>query len=76
MWQSTLGKRIHLFDAFDIDHDGKITPDDLNKLRNEKSFFDYLDDEQYELIVKELINQGDNNHGMDFNQFVNLMMNQ
>jgi Ca2+-binding EF-hand superfamily protein len=64
------------FDALDRDHDGQITRDDMDKLRNENCFFDHLDDEQYELVIKELLIQGDNNHGIDFNQFVNLMMNQ
>ena len=64
------------FDAFDRDHDGQITREDMDKLRNENYFFDNLDDEQYELVVKELLIQGNNNNGIDFNQFVNLMMNQ
>lgn len=49
---------------FDRNHDGRITRED----------FDKLDDEQYQLIVKELSNC--ENEGIDFNQFVNLMMNQ
>lgn len=61
------------FDAFDRDHDGIITRQDMDKLRNESSFFNQLDDDQYELVVKELLLQG-NNNGIDFNQFVNLMM--
>jgi Ca2+-binding EF-hand superfamily protein len=64
------------FDILDRDHDGKITQQDMDKLRYETSFFDYLDDEQYKLIVKELLIQGNNNNGIDFNQFVNLMMHQ
>jgi Ca2+-binding EF-hand superfamily protein len=64
------------FDALDRDHDGQITRDDMDKLRNENCFFDHLDNEQYELVIKELLIQGNNNHGIDFNQFVNLMMNQ
>ncbi len=64
------------FDALDRDHDGQITPKDFDKLRYETSFFDNLDDEQYEFITKELLIQGNNNKGIDFNQFVNLMMNQ
>ncbi|CAF2872524.1 unnamed protein product [Rotaria sp. Silwood2] len=62
------------FDAFDRDHDGFITRKDLDKLRSDTSFFNQLDDEQYELVVKELLIQGNNNNGLDFNQFVNLMM--
>jgi Ca2+-binding EF-hand superfamily protein len=64
------------FDALDRNHDGRITREDFDKLRNESSFFNHLDDEQYELIVKELSNVANNNKGIDFNQFVNLMMNQ
>lgn len=64
------------FDAFDRDHDGRITREDFDKLRYEVAFFDQLDDEQYELILKELANPGGQNRGIDFNQFVNLMMNQ
>jgi Ca2+-binding EF-hand superfamily protein len=68
------------FDALDRDHDGRISRQDMNRLRYENTFFDKLDDEQYELIVKELLIQGNNstdkNNGIDFNQFVNLMMQQ
>ena len=62
------------FNVFDRDHDGKITREDLNKLRYENRFFEQLDDEQYELVLNELILQG--NNGLNFDQFVNLMMNQ
>lgn len=64
------------FDALDRDHDGYITPKDFDELRYKNAFFDNLDDEQYELVVKELLIQANNNKGIDFNQFVNLMMNQ
>ncbi|CAF5130752.1 unnamed protein product, partial [Rotaria socialis] len=64
------------FDAFDRDHDGIITRQDMDKLRYETSFFNQLDDEQYELVVKELLIQGNNSTGLDFNRFVILMMNQ
>jgi len=68
------------FDALDRDHDGKISRQDMDRLRYENDFFDKLDDEQYELIVKELLIHGNNslekNNGIDFNQFVNLMMHQ
>jgi Ca2+-binding EF-hand superfamily protein len=63
------------FDAIDRDHDGQITQKDFDELRYENSFFDDLDDEQYELLIKELLNLANNNKGIDFNQFVNLMMN-
>lgn len=59
---------------FDRNHDGRITREDFDKLRYESAFFDQLDDEQYQLIVKEFSNC--ENEGIDFNQFVNLMMNQ
>jgi len=62
------------FDAFDRDHDGKISRQDLDKLRYENDFFDKLDDEQYESIVKELLIIEKN--GINFDQFVNLMMHQ
>ncbi len=64
------------FDALDRDHDGRITREDFDKLRYESSFFNHLDDEQYELVIKELLIEGDNSKGINFNQFVNLMMNQ
>jgi len=64
------------FDALDRDHDGQITQKDFDELRYENSFFDQLDDEQYELVVKELLIQTNYNKGIDFNQFVNLMMNE
>ncbi|CAF3878149.1 unnamed protein product [Rotaria sp. Silwood1] len=65
------------FDVFDRDHDGLITRKDMDKLRSESLLFNQLDDEQYELMVKELLIQGNNNNnGLDFNQFVNLMMHQ
>jgi Ca2+-binding EF-hand superfamily protein len=64
------------FDALDRDHDGQITQKDFDELRYKNSFFDQLDDEQYELVVKELLIQTNYNKGIDFNQFVNLMMNQ
>ncbi len=65
------------FNALDRDHDGRITREDFDKLRYENSFFDHLDVEQYELIIKELLIQANNNNnGIDFNQFVNLMMHQ
>lgn len=60
------------FDTLDRDHDGKISQQDMDRLRNEHSFFDKLDDEQYELVVKELLLHGGN--GIDFDQFVRLMM--
>ncbi|CAF3915883.1 unnamed protein product, partial [Rotaria sp. Silwood1] len=59
------------FDVFDRDHDGLITRKDMDKLRSESLLFNQLDDEQYELMVKELLIQGNNNNnGLDFNQFV------
>lgn len=64
------------FDILDRDHDGQITSDDFDKLRNETNFFENLDDEQYELVLKELLIQANNKKGIDFNQFVKLMMNQ
>ncbi|CAF5084628.1 unnamed protein product [Rotaria sp. Silwood1] len=65
------------FDVFDRDHDGLITRKDMDKLRSESLLFNQLDDEQYELMVKELLIQGNNNNnGLDFNQFVYLMMHQ
>ncbi|CAF0963795.1 unnamed protein product [Rotaria sp. Silwood1] len=60
------------FDALDGDHDGKISRQDMDRLRNEHKFFDRLDDEQYELVIEELLING--SHGMDFDQFVHLMM--
>ncbi|UJR20576.1 hypothetical protein I4U23_023702 [Adineta vaga] len=60
------------FDALDRDHDGKISRTDIDRLRNESEFFDELDDEQYDLIIKELLTLGTN--GMNFDQFVRLMM--
>ncbi len=64
------------FDILDRDHDGRITREDFDKIRNENTFFNHLDDEQYELVVKELLIESNNSKGIDFNQFVNLMMNQ
>lgn len=64
------------FDALDRNHDGRITCEDFDKLRYENEFFDQLDDEQYELIRKELINLDYQNHGINFEQFVKLMMDQ
>lgn len=67
------------FDAFDIDRDGKISREDFDRLRDERNFFDKLDDEQYELIVKELFENENSpknkNDGIDFESFVRLMMN-
>ncbi|CAF3926710.1 unnamed protein product, partial [Adineta steineri] len=60
------------FDVLDRDHDGKISRQDMNQLRQESEFFDTLDDEQYELIIKELLIHG--NNGINFDQFVRLMM--
>ncbi|CAF3945528.1 unnamed protein product [Rotaria sordida] len=60
------------FDALDRDHDGKISRQDMDELRNENNFFDKLDNEQYELVVQELLIDG--NNGMNFDQFVQLMM--
>jgi Ca2+-binding EF-hand superfamily protein len=62
------------FDALDRDHDGKISRQDMDRLRYENDFFDKLDDEQYELIVKEILLYGTN--GINFDQFVHLMMQQ
>jgi Ca2+-binding EF-hand superfamily protein len=62
------------FDALDRDHDGKISRQDMDRLRYENEFFDKLDDEQYELIIKELLLIG--NNGINFDQFVHLMMEQ
>ncbi|CAF4164354.1 unnamed protein product [Rotaria sp. Silwood2] len=60
------------FDALDQDHDGKISRQDMDRLRHETNFFDKLDNDQYELIVQELLVHG--NNGMNFDQFVRLMM--
>lgn len=62
------------FDALDRDHDGKISRQDMDRLRYENDFFDKLDDEQYELVIKELLLLG--NNGINFDQFVRLMMQQ
>jgi Ca2+-binding EF-hand superfamily protein len=62
------------FDALDRDRDGKISRQDLDRLRYENDFFAKLDDEQYELIIKELLLLG--NQGINFDQFVHLMMQQ
>ena len=62
------------FDALDRDHDGRISRQDMDRLRYENDFFDKLDDEQYELIVKEVLLYGIN--GINFDQFVHLMMQQ
>jgi len=62
------------FDALDRDHDGKISRQDMDRLRYENDFFDKLDDEQYDLIVKELLVNG--NNGINFDEFVHLMMQQ
>ncbi len=62
------------FDALDRDHDGKITRHDMDRLRYENDFFNKLDDEQYELMIKELLLLG--NNGVNFDQFVHLMMQQ
>ena len=66
------------FEAFDLDRDGKISRQDMDRLRNERAFFDKLDDDQYELVVKELLSNGGNSKdktvGIDFEQFVRLMM--
>lgn len=62
------------FEVFDCDHDGRITRQDFDRLRNEKDFFYQLDDEQYELILKELSTLA--NDGINFDQFVHLMMQQ
>lgn len=64
------------FNVFDQDHDGRISQQDFDKLRNETSFFSNLDDDQYELVIKELLSEANNNNGIDFSQFVNLMMRQ
>lgn len=60
------------FDALDVDHDGCISRADMDRLRNDKEFFDKLDDEQYELMMNELVALGAG--GMNFDQFVQLMM--
>ena len=60
------------FDALDRDHDGEISRQDMDRLRHENDFFDKLDDEQYELIINELLILG--NNGINFDQFVQLMM--
>ncbi len=60
------------FDALDRDRDGKISRQDMDRLRYENEFFDKLDDEQYELMIKELLLLGTN--GINFEQFVHLMM--
>jgi Ca2+-binding EF-hand superfamily protein len=60
------------FDTLDGDHDGRISREDFDRLRNESDLFDKLDDEQYELMIKELLLLGSN--GMNFDQFVQLMM--
>jgi Ca2+-binding EF-hand superfamily protein len=62
------------FDALDRDRDGKISRQDMDRLRYENEFFDKLDDEQYELMIKELLLLG--NNGINFDQFVHLMMQQ
>ena len=62
------------FDAFDRNHDGRITREDFDQLRYQCAFFDQLDDEQYELVVKELTILDEQNRGIDFEQFVRLMM--
>ena len=67
------------FEAFDVDGDGRISRRDLDQLREEKNFFDRLDDEQYELMVRELATQSTNacteiDRGIDFEEFVRLMM--
>ena len=46
----------------------------MDRLRHENDFFDKLDDEQYELMVRELLMLG--NNGINFDQFVHLMMQQ
>ena len=60
------------FDALDRDHDGIITPQDFNRLRYESDFFDKLDNDQYNLMIKEILLLG--NNGINFDQFVQLMM--
>ena len=60
------------FDALDRDHDGRISREDVDRLRRDSEFFDHLDDEQYDLIVKELLALVSN--GVNFDQFVKLMM--
>ncbi|CAF0882570.1 unnamed protein product [Adineta ricciae] len=60
------------FDALDRDHDGRISREDVDRLRRDSDFFDHLDDEQYDLIIKELLSLGTN--GINFDQFVKLMM--
>ena len=62
------------FDILDRDHDGKISRQDMDRLRYENDFFDKLDDEQFELVIKELLILG--NNGINFDQFVHLMMQQ
>lgn len=60
------------FDTLDQDHDGKISRQDIDQLRDKNNFFDKLDHMQYELMVKELLLHG--NDGMDFEEFVRFMM--
>jgi Ca2+-binding EF-hand superfamily protein len=62
------------FDTLDRDHDGKISRQDMDRIRCDNAFFDELDDEQYELIIKEILLYG--NNGINFDQFVHLMMQQ
>ena len=68
------------FDAFDRDQDGRITRQDMNRVRTELTLFDGFDDEQYELMVRELFLHEQNSTGgadeINFNQFVEFMMQQ
>ena len=59
------------FNILDRDHDGKLSRNDMDQLRHENHFFDKLDDEQYELVIKELLLH--DNNGINFDQFVRLM---
>jgi Ca2+-binding EF-hand superfamily protein len=67
------------FDAFDLDRDGRITRNDFDRVRADETLFDRLDDEQYELMARELTASDDmsahtHQQGIDFEQFVRLMM--
>ena len=66
------------FDAFDVDGDGRISRRDLDQLREEKNFFERLDEEQYQAVLKEFFSPATNcaekSAGIDFEQFVRLMM--
>lgn len=65
------------FEALDRDRDGRISREDFNRIRSQTTFFDRLDDDQYDSVVQELVKHGNNcteNNGIDFDQFVRLMM--